>query len=799
MDPATASTAPHDLSEEGRRTSQTVTVTPPKETTNEMAAATPGMTGGAALYPQAPGQSSYTVKGDSLQDSRPRDDGSYNLRKRSDGQHVPGNYENSEYYDDETAIRHVLPLEDSSADDEETEDERSLNTIKRSGKRRVPTDAGYRSLSSAVRHAERKPSRPSAPKVHFGFDEGETEELQELHRHVWASPPRHGSPVTQPAVKRRPIPEIPPFRPKKNPPGPTKLRQNSAYAQPDPHNPKRVVIYNTDAEGNATEVGEVDHTTVDMLQGADEDTIKAMEDFWKTMLITLRELGNDLKTAQDEAALERQRTDRAEQNNTDLRQEFDAQVAGHRQEIEDLEQHIEVVEGDLAQAQENVSVADATVVRLQQELDTQKRQVYELKQGKLKYKKLYGETHQSLTDVTTKAIELKEQLREAKAAKDKKGKDKKRRKQRVLPHELQDSSDDDDGSSSSSSSEGNGRADRGGRPPRPPRRSHSPHRSPSYDNSQSGRAPYRAAKQPEPEVFGGSKGVSSQDYAQWKLNIKGWIDRYHRDYDTEAARLTYLRQKTKDNAWGVISHGYMVEGNEFQHSSEVWDILDSVYKPLNSAIEANAWMSDLTSARMKESESISEYIARFTVHTSALGWQDILKIQNLRNLVTKWWQDHTIHLTLTEGNWLMFCSTLRKMEQLRPKSAPSTGNRSGGGGGGGGNRNTTPAATGGGGGGSGRTSKLEAERDADPNGRSKVEKKVLYDMELCYRCFGKHRNSADAPCKDQSATPIAQNMAVKAAVDAAVQAIRSRRTKGAAIGVNSVATYELEGHQPAKN
>ncbi|KAG9379886.1 hypothetical protein A1F94_010242 [Pyrenophora tritici-repentis] len=177
--------------------------------------------------------------------------------------------------------------------------------------------------------------------------------------------------------------------------------------------------------------------------------------------------------------------------------------------------------------------------------------------------------------------------------------------------------------------------------------------------------------------------------AQRNLNLR------HSPFASETKKLSYIRQKTKDKAFGCLQHGYLEPGAEFAHSNEAWSILDSVYKSLNTSIEAQSWYESLNST-MKPTESMGEYIARFNVGTSALRWPDTLKIQFMRNRLPVWWRDMTAMKVLESSlTYLDFCQTLRLLEQSNPQRATTTGNRrgnqsleGGGGGGAGGNKST---------------------------------------------------------------------------------------------------------------
>ncbi|KAF7444200.1 hypothetical protein A1F99_107530 [Pyrenophora tritici-repentis] len=136
-------------------------------------------------------------------------------------------------------------------------------------------------------------------------------------------------------------------------------------------------------------------------------------------------------------------------------------------------------------------------------------------------------------------------------------------------------------------------------------------------------------KKPEPEAFSGN-GTTSADYLKWKMDVTDWFADYPYEFASETKKLSYIRQKTKDKAFGCLQHGYLEPGAEFAHSNEAWSILDSVYKSLNTSIEAQSWYESLNST-MKPTESMGEYIARFNVGTSALRWPDTLKIQFMRN------------------------------------------------------------------------------------------------------------------------------------------------------------------------
>ncbi|KAK1916394.1 hypothetical protein P3342_004213 [Pyrenophora teres f. teres] len=129
---------------------------------------------------------------------------------------------------------------------------------------------------------------------------------------------------------------------------------------------------------------------------------------------------------------------------------------------------------------------------------------------------------------------------------------------------------------------------------------------------------------------------------------------------------------------------------------------------------------------MKPAESMGEYIARFNVGTSALRWNDTLKIQFMRHRLPVWWRDMTAMKVLeADITYLGFCQTLRLLEQSNPPRTTTTGNCSGGGGGGGGNKSTLSNTNRNNGSGSG----------SGPRGRSDIQVKVLRHLNRCFNCL----------------------------------------------------------------
>ncbi|KAI1663420.1 hypothetical protein L13192_12547 [Pyrenophora tritici-repentis] len=211
-------------------------------------------------------------------------------------------------------------------------------------------------------------------------------------------------------------------------------------------------------------------------------------------------------------------------------------------------------------------------------------------------------------------------------------------------------------------------------------------------------------KKPKPKAFS-SNSTTSADYLKWKMDVTDWFADYPYEFASETKKLSYIRQKTKDKAFGCLQHGYLEPGAEFAHSNEAWSILDSVYKSLNTSIEAQSWYESLNST-MKPTESMGEYIARFNVGTSALRWPDTLKIQFMRNQLPS-----------------------------NPQRATTTGNRrgnqsleGGGGGGAGGNKSTPSNGPRNGGSSSG----------SGPRGRSDIQVKVLRHLNRCFNCLKKN-------------------------------------------------------------
>ncbi|KAI1512770.1 hypothetical protein Ptr86124_007790, partial [Pyrenophora tritici-repentis] len=226
-------------------------------------------------------------------------------------------------------------------------------------------------------------------------------------------------------------------------------------------------------------------------------------------------------------------------------------------------------------------------------------------------------------------------------------------------------------------------------------------------------------KKPEPEAFSGN-GTTSADYLKWKMDVTDWFADYPYEFASETKKLSYIRQKTKDKAFGCLQHGYLEPGAEFAHSNEAWSILDSVYKSLNTSIEAQSWYESLNST-MKPTESMGEYIARFNF---------------MRNRLPVWWRDMTAMKVLESSlTYLDFCQTLRLLEQSNPQRATTTGNRrgnqsleGGGGGGAGGNKSTPSNGPRNGGSSSG----------SGPRGRSDIQVKVLRHLNRCFNCLKKN-------------------------------------------------------------
>ncbi|CAE7180169.1 HAUS5 domain containing protein [Pyrenophora teres f. teres] len=290
-------------------------------------------------------------------------------------------------------------------------------------------------------------------------------------------------------------------------------------------------------------------------------------------------------------------------------------------------------------------------------------------------------------------------------------------------------------------------------------------------------------KKPEPESFSGN-GTTSADYLKWKMAIADWFAYYPYEFASEAMKLSYIRQKTKDQAFGCLQHGYLEPGAEFVHSDEVWSILDSVYKSLNTSIEAQSWYESSKST-MKPAESMGEYIARFNVGTSALRWNDTLKIQFMRHRLPVWWRDMTAMKVLeADITYLGFCQTLRLLEQSNPPRTTTTGNRSGGGGGGGGNKSTPSNTNRNNGSGSG----------SGPRGRSDIQVKVLRHLNRCFNCL-KRNHSYKAVGGYCSGKPVAPFDSYPEVQDALEKAIANNgvpvgeparpKIKGAAAGVTS--------------
>ncbi|KAI1521361.1 hypothetical protein PtrSN001A_012186, partial [Pyrenophora tritici-repentis] len=270
------------------------------------------------------------------------------------------------------------------------------------------------------------------------------------------------------------------------------------------------------------------------------------------------------------------------------------------------------------------------------------------------------------------------------------------------------------------------------------------------------------------------------------------------EFASETKKLSYIRQKTKDKAFGCLQHGYLEPGAEFAHSNEAWSILDSVYKSLNTSIEAQSWYESLNST-MKPTESMGEYIARFNVGTSALRWPDTLKIQFMRNRLPVWWRDMTAMKVLESSlTYLDFCQTLRLLEQSNPQRATTTGNRrgnqsleGGGGGGAGGNKSTPSNGPRNGGSSSG----------SGPRGRSDIQVKVLRHLNRCFNCLKKNHTfkatggyCSKEPVASFDSYPEVQDALEKAIANNGVPVGEPARpkVKGAAASVTSTSPQPSE-------
>ncbi|CAE7021135.1 hypothetical protein PTTW11_03203 [Pyrenophora teres f. teres] len=200
-----------------------------------------------------------------------------------------------------------------------------------------------------------------------------------------------------------------------------------------------------------------------------------------------------------------------------------------------------------------------------------------------------------------------------------------------------------------------------------------------------------------------------------------------------------------------------------------------------TSIEAQSWYESSKST-MKPAESMGEYIARFNVGTSALRWNDTLKIQFMRHRLPVWWRDMTAMRVLeSDITYLGFCQTLRLLEQSNPPRTTTTGNRSGGGGG---NKSTPSNTNRNNGSGSG----------SGPRGRLDIQVKVLRHLNRCFNCL-KRNHSYKAVGGYCSWKPVAPFDSYPEVQDALEKAIANNgvpvgeparpKIKGAAAGVTS--------------
>ncbi|CAA9959529.1 hypothetical protein PTMSG1_02946 [Pyrenophora teres f. maculata] len=186
-------------------------------------------------------------------------------------------------------------------------------------------------------------------------------------------------------------------------------------------------------------------------------------------------------------------------------------------------------------------------------------------------------------------------------------------------------------------------------------------------------------------------------------------------------------------------------------------------------IEAQSWYESSKST-MKPAESMGEYIARFNVGTSALRWNDTLKIQFMRHRLPVWWRDMTDR-------------------KSNPPRTTTIGNRSGGGGGGG-NKSTPSNTNRNNGSGSG----------PGPRGRLDIQVKVLRHLNRCFNCLKKNHSykavggyCSEKPVAPFDSYPEVQDALKKAIANNGVPVGEPARPKikGAVAGVTSTSNSSL--------
>jgi archaellum component FlaC len=562
---------------------------------------------------------------------------------------------------------------------------------------------------------------------------------------------------------------------------------STTFVVPQDNDPATYDIWETNQDGIASKKEEVNITALEDLSASNK-----LVSLYSNIVTQVRDMWRDLLH-------ERQRYDRAcdqllNQSRVihelrDTAQDTQEGLEGYKGDLADAQSRYEVLKDELRVVKEQLSAADAQVTRLTEQLrDVQGtahtnyqnyqqvcEEVKQLAVSKASYKARYREEFEAhqLTQATINSLQVR--LRKAEAA----AKPAKRTRAGPTPPHYSDSEPDDEEDFN------------------PYRRSRSPARR-ARSRSRSAEDDRRRPrpKKPEPEVFSG-KDTSHADYLKWKMDVLDWFNDYARDYSTEAQKLSYIRQKTKEKAFGCIQHGFLDPGVEFVHSDEAWSILDSVFKTINTMIEAQAFYES-NKSYMKHSESMGEYIARFNVGTSALRWADALKIQFMRNRLPTWFRDQTA-MKVIEPNltFLDFCNILRHLEQANPTRPTAGGGRSGGGGGGGnngGNKNTSSNNT------------SSSGSGAGPRGRTDLQVKVLRHMNRCFNCTRKNHSykATGGYCSGQAPSLFNTFPEVQDALEKAIanggkpigDPARPKTPQGAAIGVNAVNALETPPQSP---
>ena len=374
-------------------------------------------------------------------------------------------------------------------------------------------DTVYPSMTHGRAWAARK-SSSGGKQARFDSDGPEASDSEDdLNKNAWSNS-RETSPApgVQPSRAQGPHPRF-------------ETRPSITYVIPQADDERVYDVYHNDEQGRARKGSPLTLTSIEKVQEGGPQANHLATQF-NHVVAQVRDMWKDLK-------YERKRADQAE-----------LQLVEADQQQEDAAAELEGFKGDLDESRKEAQDANVRLVAMSKTAERHRAQADGLSSSKKEYKTKYKNEFAAHKQTQEELKKLQAELQ-------------KKRSRRG-----QDDPSDASSSSSSEDNEGHNRSNGRSRDNRRRRNRSSDRRDTDDDDAPRG---YRRSKKPEPDAFTGNDTTTSE-YLKWKMDIMDWFDEYQREFSSESKKLTYLRQKTKDRAWGSIQQGYLIEGAEFAHS-----------------------------------------------------------------------------------------------------------------------------------------------------------------------------------------------------------------------------------------